>query len=45
MKELTIGGRTFRSRLFVGTGKFSSNDLMARSIMASAISISSLPGC
>ena len=35
MKELTIGGRTFRSRLFVGTGKFSSNDLMARAIAAS----------
>ena len=32
MSELVIGGRTFRSRLFVGTGKFSSNELMARSI-------------
>ena len=34
MKELTIGGRTFRSRLFVGTGKFSYNDLIARAIAA-----------
>ena len=35
MSELVIGGRTFRSRLFVGTGKFSSNELMARAIAAS----------
>lgn len=35
MKELVIGGRTFGSRLFLGTGKFSSNELMARSIAAS----------
>ena len=33
--ELVIGGRTFRSRLFVGTGKFSSNELMASAIEAS----------
>ena len=33
--ELVIGGRTFRSRLFVGTGKFSSNELMSRAITAS----------
>ena len=33
--ELVIGGRTFRSRLFVGTGKFSSNELMSRAIEAS----------
>ena len=32
---LTIGGREFTSRLFVGTGKFSSNDLMRRAIEAS----------
>lgn len=32
---LTIGGREFSSRLFVGTGKFSSNDLMRRAIEAS----------
>ncbi len=30
MNDLIIGGRTFRSRLFVGTGKFSSNESMAR---------------
>lgn len=35
MNELVIGGRTFRSRLFVGTGKFSSNELMSRAIAAS----------
>lgn len=32
---LTIGGRDFRSRLFVGTGKFSSNRLMLDAILAS----------
>ncbi len=36
MKDiLTIGGRDFTSRLFVGTGKFSSNELMLDSILAS----------
>ena len=35
MNDLIIGGRKFRSRLFVGTGKFSSNDLMARAVEAS----------
>lgn len=34
-KELIIGGRTFRSRLFTGTGKFSSNELMSEAIKAS----------
>lgn len=33
--RLTIGGREFESRLFVGTGKFSSNELMLESILAS----------
>ncbi len=32
---LTIGGRDFTSRLFVGTGKFASNKLMLESILAS----------
>ncbi len=32
---LTIGGREFTSRLFVGTGKFSSPDIMLKSIIAS----------
>ena len=32
---LTIGGRDFTSRLFVGTGKFSSNRLMLDAILAS----------
>lgn len=36
MSTLTIGGRTFNSRLFVGTGKFQSNHLMAAAIKASA---------
>lgn len=36
MKDiLTIGGRDFISRLFVGTGKFASNELMLQSILAS----------
>ncbi len=35
MKNLTIGGVEFSSRLFLGTGKFPSNDLMRRSIEAS----------
>ena len=30
--ELTIGGRTFQSRLFTGTGKYSSMDVMQNSI-------------
>lgn len=32
---LTIGGRQFHSRLFVGTGKFASNKLMLEAILAS----------
>ncbi len=32
---LTIGGRDFKSRLFMGTGKFPSNELMLRAILAS----------
>lgn len=37
MKEeiLKIGGREFSSRLFVGTGKFSSPDVMLRAVLAS----------
>ena len=35
MKKLIIGGREFSSRLFVGTGKFRSNDLMESAIKAS----------
>ncbi|MBD5206701.1 MAG: thiazole synthase [Bacteroidales bacterium] len=36
MKDLlTIGGREFSSRLFVGTGKFSSPDIMLEAIKAS----------
>ena len=35
MEKLTIGGKEFNSRLFVGTGKFSSNRLMAEAIKAS----------
>ena len=32
MEKLIIGGKEFTSRLFVGTGKFRSNELMARAI-------------
>ncbi len=35
MDKLIIGGREFDSRLFVGTGKFSSNRLMQEAISAS----------
>lgn len=35
MEKLIIGGREFDSRLFVGTGKFSSNKLMQEAINAS----------
>lgn len=35
MKKLIIGGREFSSRLFVGTGKFSSNSVMREAILAS----------
>lgn len=33
---LTLGGREFHSRLFVGTGKFSSNRLMLDAVLASS---------
>lgn len=36
---LEIGGRAFRSRLMVGTGKYRSNDAMARAIEASGAEI------
>lgn len=35
MKLLKIGDKTFRSRLFTGTGKFSSSELMEKAILAS----------
>lgn len=35
MDKLIIGGKEFSSRLFLGTGKFSSNQLMEQSIKAS----------
>ena len=35
MEKLTIAGRTFSSRLFLGTGKFNNNSLMAEAIAAS----------
>lgn len=35
MSELIIGGQKFTSRLFVGTGKFRSNELMEQAIIAS----------
>ena len=39
MSKLIIAGREFGSRLFLGTGKFSSNDLMEKSIEASGTEI------
>jgi thiazole synthase len=35
MNPLVIAGRTFKSRLFIGTGKFGSHDLMRQAIEAS----------
>ena len=35
MEKLVIAGREFSSRLFLGTGKFSSNSLMKEAIKAS----------
>jgi thiazole synthase len=35
MSKLVIGGETFNSRLFTGTGKFSSGEIMAEAIHAS----------
>jgi thiazole synthase len=35
MKELVIAGKSFQSRLFLGTGKFSSNEIMREAILAS----------
>ena len=35
MKKLIIAGREFSSRLFLGTGKFSSNEAMEQAILAS----------
>ena len=40
---LTIAGRTFHSRLFVGTGKYRSKQLMARCHAASATEMASFP--
>ena len=35
MDKLIIGGKEFTSRLFVGTGKFRNNEIMAEAIKAS----------
>ena len=35
MDKLVIAGREFNSRLFIGTGKFNNNELMAKAIEAS----------
>ena len=35
MEKLIIAGREFNSRLFLGTGKFNSNEIMEQSILAS----------
>lgn len=39
MDELVIAGRTFNSRLLVGTGKFASNEIMAKAIESSGTEI------
>ena len=35
MEKLVIAGREFDSRLFLGTGKFNSNEVMEQAILAS----------
>ena len=35
MDQLTIADKTFKSRLFTGTGKFSSNEIMEKSLVGS----------
>jgi thiazole synthase len=35
----SLGGQSFSSRLFLGTGKFANSDLMARSLMASGVQL------
>lgn len=35
MKDLIIADKIFKSRLFLGTGKFSSNEVMTQAIQAS----------
>ena len=35
MEKLIIAGKEFNSRLFLGTGKFNSNELMEQAILAS----------
>ena len=36
MKDLIIGNKKFSSRLFLGTGKFPSNEAMSKAIVASS---------
>lgn len=40
--KLTIGGREFASRLFVGTGKFSSPEIMAEAVEVSGASVATV---
>ena len=35
MEKLIIAGKEFGSRLFLGTGKFNSNEIMEKAILAS----------
>lgn len=38
-QPFVVGGRTFRSRLLVGTGKYASNEIMVRAIAASGAEV------
>ncbi|TVL95613.1 MAG: thiazole synthase, partial [Candidatus Kuenenia stuttgartiensis] len=38
-KRLTIGSRKFTSRLFVGTGKYPTLDIMAKALEASGAEV------
>jgi thiazole synthase ThiGH ThiG subunit len=41
--KLTLGGKTFRSRLLVGTGKYPDNQTMVRALEASGADIATRP--
>ena len=45
MEKLVIAGREFSSRLFLGTGKFDSNALMAKAIEASGTEMVTVDPC
>ena len=45
MKKLIIADKEFDSRLFLGTGKFNSNEIMEQAILASGTEMVKHFGC